>query len=106
MLQWPGFFLWGPRVQAFLATASVIALIVIALNLLLTCGLLLVCIYYTQRLIGRCSGWLEEGMAQGAVYAGQAADLTEKAAVRVTAPVIWAEAKVEQARKSGQSLIS
>ena len=48
--------------QAFLATASVIALIVIATNLLLTCGLLVLCIFYVQRMIGRFSGWVETGL--------------------------------------------
>ncbi len=92
--------------QAFLATASVIALIVIAINLLLTCGLLVVCIYYTQRLIGRFNGLLEAGLERGSGYSAKAVQVVNTASETLVQPVVWAEQKAEQIKSSGRSLVS
>ncbi len=92
--------------EALLATASVFALIVIAVNLLLTCGLLIVCIYYVQKLIGRFHGVLERGLDKGSAYSAQAAAVVDSASHRVVQPVIWAEGKAAQLKGTGHSLVS
>ncbi len=92
--------------QALLATASVLALIVIAFNLLLTCGLLVVCIYYTQKLIGHCNGLLETGLEKGGQLSAQAVRVVDRASEKVVQPVIWTEGKTEQIQKIGRSLAS
>jgi hypothetical protein len=92
--------------QAFLATISMIALIVIAINLLLTCGLLVVCIYYTQRLIGRFNGLLEVGLERGSEYSASAVQAVAKASEKVVQPVVWAEQKAVQIKSTGRSLVS
>ena len=92
--------------QAFLATASVIALIVIATNLLLTCGLLVLCIFYVQRMIGRFSGWVETGLETGAVYSAKTALTVDETSEKIVRPVIWAEQKVEQVKGTSRSLVS
>ncbi len=92
--------------QALLATASVFALIVIAVNLLLTCGLLVICIYYIQKLIGRFNGVLAAGLEKGGEYSTQAAAVVDRASEKVVQPVIWTEGKTEQLKATGRSLAS
>lgn len=92
--------------QALLATASVFALIVIAVNLLLTCGLLLVCIYALQKLIGRCNGLLETGLERGGALSAQAAGGVDRVGTQIVQPVIWVEQKAEQIKSTGRSLVS
>ena len=106
MLQWPASFPSEVLVQALLATASVFALIVIAVNLLLTCGLLVVCIYYIQKLIGRCNGMLEAGWEKGGAYSAKTAKIVDRAGERVVQPVVWIEGKVEQIKGTSRSLAS
>lgn len=89
-----------------MAAASVIALIVIAVNLLLTCGILVLCIFYLQKMIERFSVWMETGMGKGAAYAAKTAQIVDTTSGKIVEPVIWAEQKAEQLRETGRSVFS
>lgn len=84
--------------QALLATASVIALVVIAFNLLVTFGLLLMSVFFLERWTHRLSAWVAATLEQGGTRAGQAAVTVETVSRKVVAPVIQVERSVEQAR--------
>ena len=99
-------FLSEVLVQALLATASVFALMVIAVNLLLTCGLLVICIYYIQKLIGRFDGVLAAGLEKGGAYSAKAAAVVDRASEKVVQPAIWTEGKTEQLKATSRSLAS
>ncbi len=86
--------------QGLLATTSVIALIVIALNLLLTFGLLLAAIFLCQRLIRSLSAWTEQALAQGSTYVHQATDTVDRAGRTIVKPMIQAESTLEQAKST------
>lgn len=87
-----------------LAIAGVIALIVIAVNLFITFGLMLVALYYTKQLVKLAGGWSEQGLAAGGRHVNTAAEFVDKAGRRIVEPVVQAEAKATQARRVVASL--
>ncbi len=87
-----------------MATTSVIALVAIALNLLLTFGLLLAAIYLCQRLIRHLTAWTEQALAQGGTYAHQAAETVDRASRTLVQPIIHAESTLEQAKSTLEHL--
>ncbi len=86
--------------QGLLATTSIIALVAIALNLLLTFGLLLTAVVLCQRLIRRLSTWTEQALAQGGSYVHQATQTVDRASGKIVEPVIQAESTLEQVRST------
>lgn len=88
----------------FLAIAGVIALIVIAVNLFITFGLMLVALHYTKQLVKLTGTWSEQGLAAGGRHVNTAATFVDKTGRRIVEPVVQTEAKVAQARKVLASL--
>ncbi len=84
--------------QGLLATTSVIALVVIAFNLLLTFGLLLIAAVVCQRLIRKLSLWTERALAQSGPYVHQAAHTVDRAGRTIVQPVVQAESVLAQTR--------
>lgn len=91
--------------QTLLHTTSVIALAVIALNLFLTCGLLLVAIFYLQRWTRRFTEWTDAALERSHVYASQAASAVDRAGQKAIQPVVWAEKKAAQAQRVAKTLV-
>jgi len=91
-------------VDLFLAIAGVIALVVIAVNLLITFGLMLVALHYTKQLVKLAGTWSEQGLAAGGRHVNTAAEFVDKAGRRIVEPVVQAEAKAAQTRRVVASL--
>lgn len=85
--------------QALLATASVIAMMVIALNLFITFGLLLFAVFYVQRLTRALTDFTERGLARSQPYATKAADTLGTVSEHVVRPVIQVESGVTRLRR-------
>lgn len=88
----------------FLAIAGVIALIVIAVNLFITFGLMLAALHYTKQLVKLAGGWSEQGLEAGGRHVNTAAEFVDKTGRRIVEPVVQAEAKATQARRVVASL--
>ena len=88
----------------FLAIAGVIALVVIAVNLLITFGLMLAALHYTKQLVKLTGTWSEQGLAAGGRHVNTAAEFVDKAGRRIVEPVVQAEAKAAQTRRVVASL--
>ena len=93
------------RMQILLHTASVIALAVIALNLFLTCGLLLVAIFCLQRWTRRFAEWTDAALERSQAYASQAASAVDRAGQQAIQPIVWAEKKAAQAQRAAKTLL-
>ena len=90
----------------FLAVAGVIALVVIAVNLFITFGLMLAALHYTKQLVKLTGGWSEQGLAAGERHAATAAAFVDKTGRRIVEPVVQTEAKAAQVRKVLASLFT
>ena len=87
-----------------LAITGVIALLVIAVNLLITFGLMLAALYYTKQLVKAIGKWSEQGLASGGQHIGTAAAFVDKAGQRIVEPVVQVEARTAQTRRVLTSL--
>ena len=90
--------------QGLLATTSVIALVAIAVNLLLTLGLLLIAVVVCQRLIRKLTHWTEQVLAQSGSYVHQAAHTVDRTSRTIVQPIIQVESTLEQARSTLEHL--